>query len=116
MSEKQPNNPLHGIKLADIVTYLVQTLGWEEMGKRVKINCFKKDPSVKSSLKFLRRTDWARKEVEELYLKLHRKKPIPLAVKAKKKVQFEEKIESKIENNLKKENKPKGKIRKFSRK
>ncbi len=67
--EQQPNNPLHGVKLADIVEYLVGLYGWEELGQRVQINCFKSNPSVKSSLKFLRRTPWARAEVEALYLK-----------------------------------------------
>lgn len=64
----QPNNPLHGIKLQMIIEYLVENLGWEEMGKRVNIRCFTHDPSIKSSLKFLRRTQWARDKVEELYL------------------------------------------------
>ena len=65
----QVNNPLHGVKLADILEYLVKVYGWEELGKRININCFKKDPSIKSSLKFLRRTEWARAKVETLYLK-----------------------------------------------
>lgn len=64
----QPNNPLHGVKLADIVTFLVDKYGWKEMSLQVDINCFKKDPSIKSSLKFLRKTPWARKKVEQLYL------------------------------------------------
>lgn len=67
--EQQPNNPLHGVKLADIVEYLVGLYGWEELGNRIRINCFRSNPSVKSSLKFLRRTPWARAEVEALYLK-----------------------------------------------
>ena len=66
--KKQPNNPLHGIKLADILEFLVAKYGWEELGKRININCFTSDPSVKSSLKFLRKTDWARDKVEKLYL------------------------------------------------
>ena len=65
---QQPNNPLHGVKLADIVETLVDTLGWEEMAYRVNINCFKSDPSIKSSLKFLRKTPWAREKVEAMYL------------------------------------------------
>ncbi|MCG7560109.1 MULTISPECIES: VF530 family protein [Pseudoalteromonas] len=68
MSGSQPNNPLHGVKLQDIVERLVEQLGWEAMAEAVDINCFKKDPSVKSSLKFLRKTPWARDKVEALYL------------------------------------------------
>lgn len=64
----QPNNPLHGKTLEAIVVYLVSYYGWENLGERIRINCFRKDPSIKSSLKFLRRTLWARKQVEELYL------------------------------------------------
>lgn len=64
----QPNNPLHGIKLADIMEYLVKVYGWRELGRIIKIRCFTNDPSIKSSLKFLRKTDWARAQVEELYL------------------------------------------------
>lgn len=69
MSSSQPNNPLHGVKLADILEYLVEEYGWEELGRKVKIRCFNYDPSIKSSLKFLRRTPWAREEVELLYRK-----------------------------------------------
>lgn len=61
-------DPLHGMTLEAIVNALVARFGWEELAKRININCFKSDPSVKSSLKFLRRTPWARKEVEDLYL------------------------------------------------
>lgn len=64
----QPNNPLHGVKLADILEHLVNYYGWEEMGNRISIRCFTHDPSIKSSLKFLRRTPWARDKVERLYL------------------------------------------------
>jgi len=64
----QTNNPLHGVKLADILEYLVKELGWEELGLRINIQCFNNDPSIKSSLKFLRRTPWAREKVENLYL------------------------------------------------
>lgn len=64
----QPNNPLHGIKLADIVERLVEHYGWDELGDRIDINCFQVDPSVKSSLKFLRKQQWARDKVEQLYL------------------------------------------------
>lgn len=68
MSSQQPNNPLHGITLEKIVVSLVEHYGWEELAVRVNINCFKNDPSVKSSLKFLRKTPWAREQVEKLYL------------------------------------------------
>ena len=70
---EQANNPLHGVKLADMVEHLVETYGWEELGSRININCFNSDPSVKSSLKFLRRTPWARTKVERLYLRSIRK-------------------------------------------
>lgn len=69
-NHEQPNNPLHGVKLADILERLVKELGWQELGKRIKIRCFTSDPSIKSSLKFLRKTLWARDKVEQLYLKL----------------------------------------------
>jgi uncharacterized protein (DUF2132 family) len=69
MSEEQVNNPLHSKKLADIIEALEAEYGWEELAKRININCFKKDPSVKSSLKFLRKTQWARTKVEHLYLR-----------------------------------------------
>jgi uncharacterized protein (DUF2132 family) len=65
----QLNNPLHGKTLESILTELVAKYGWPELGYRIRINCFLEDPSIKSSLKFLRKTDWARKKVEELYLK-----------------------------------------------
>lgn len=64
----QPNNPLHGITLETILTYLVQQYGWAELSKRIPIRCFYNEPSIKSSLKFLRQTPWARKSVEDLYL------------------------------------------------
>lgn len=69
MNREQPNNPLHGVKLAEIVQFLVSTYGWEELGERIKINSFNNNPTIKSSLKFLRRTPWAREKVEQLYLK-----------------------------------------------
>ena len=69
----QPNNPLHGKTLEAIVVYLVSYYGWEELGRKVKINSFRKDPSIKSSLKFLRRTPWAREKVENLYLETIKK-------------------------------------------
>lgn len=68
MSEEQPKNPLHGITLKQIVTELVDYFGWPELGEQVNIRCFQNDPSVASSLKFLRRTPWARAKVESLYL------------------------------------------------
>lgn len=65
---QQPNNPLHGIKLEEILLKLEAKLGWEEMGSKINIRCFTHDPSIKSSLKFLRKTPWARDKVEQLYL------------------------------------------------
>ncbi len=72
MSDEQINNPLHGLTLEHIVTSLVDFYGWREMGMRIDIRCFNSDPSVKSSLKFLRKTPWARTKVENLYLKMMR--------------------------------------------
>ena len=69
MIGEQKNNPLHGVKLADILEALVNEYGWKELGCRIDIRCFNYDPSIKSSLKFLRRTPWARQQVERLYLK-----------------------------------------------
>jgi uncharacterized protein (DUF2132 family) len=63
-----PNNPLHGITLEAMLTDLVAKLGWDGLAKRIDIRCFKSDPSIKSSLTFLRRTPWAREKVEALYL------------------------------------------------
>ena len=68
MSEQQVNNPLHSMTLEQIVNSLVEHYGWSEMGKHINIRCFNSDPSVKSSLKFLRKTPWARKKVENLYI------------------------------------------------
>jgi uncharacterized protein (DUF2132 family) len=68
MTTEQPNNPLHGITLETILAHLVKKYGWAELGNRIRIKCFTDNPSIKSSLKFLRRTPWARKKVEELYL------------------------------------------------
>ncbi|MDL5512830.1 VF530 family protein [Arenibacter sp. M-2] len=65
-------NPLHGITLANMLDSLVAQYGWEEMGARINIRCFNQDPSIKSSLKFLRKTPWARDKVEQLYLKSKR--------------------------------------------
>lgn len=64
----QPNNPLHGVTLEKILTDLHASYGWEELGRRIRIRCFTHDPSVASSLKFLRKTPWAREKVEALYL------------------------------------------------
>ena len=68
MSKEQPNNPMHGVRLEQIINDLVEYYGWEELGDRINIKCFNNDPSVKSSLKFLRKTPWAREKVEDLYL------------------------------------------------
>lgn len=68
MSNEQPNNPLHGITLEQVVTKLEEHYGWDGLARRININCFKSDPSVKSSLKFLRKTQWARDKVEGLYI------------------------------------------------
>jgi uncharacterized protein (DUF2132 family) len=68
MSETQANNPLHGLTLETILTRLVARYGWPELGQIIEIRCFNLDPSIASSLKFLRRTPWAREKVEALYL------------------------------------------------
>ncbi|MDG2501768.1 MAG: VF530 family protein [Porticoccaceae bacterium] len=68
MPDPQPNNPLHGITLEQVVTRLEKRYGWEYLARNININCFKSNPSVKSSLKFLRRTPWARDKVEALYI------------------------------------------------
>jgi uncharacterized protein (DUF2132 family) len=72
MSELQANNPLHGVTLEQIVNLLVEFYGWDELGRRIDINCFNSDPSVKSSLKFLRKSPWARQKVEDLYLAMQK--------------------------------------------
>lgn len=66
--QSQPNNPLHGVKLADILEFLVDEYGWDKLGDLIDINCFQNNPSIKSSLKFLRKFPWARAKVEKLYL------------------------------------------------
>jgi uncharacterized protein (DUF2132 family) len=71
---RQPKNPLHGITLERIVTELVEYFGWPELGQQVRIKCFTTDPSIASSLKFLRKTPWARSKVESLYLFMLRDK------------------------------------------
>ena len=67
---QQLNNPLHGVKLINILELLVEHYGWEQLAMKININCFKKDPSIKSCLKFLRKTQWARDKVEQLYIEL----------------------------------------------
>lgn len=82
MTTEQPNNPMHGITLEKILHALVDYYGWQEMSKHITIRCFTYEPSIKSSLAFLRKTPWARKKVEELYIHMlsekdknaHRKK------------------------------------------
>ena len=74
MKQQQANNPLHGITLEQILNSLVKRYGWERLGKRIEIRCFNSDPSIKSSLKFLRKTPWARTKVENLYLATERNK------------------------------------------
>jgi len=69
-SLEQPNNPLHGITLKQIVTDLVEHYGWESLARSIPINCFSHDPSIKSSLTFLRKTPWARDRVEALYIQM----------------------------------------------
>mgnify|MGYP001826555941 CR=1 FL=1 len=73
MNEQNSNDPLHGVTLEQIVTSLVEAYGWPGLGNRIDINCFKSDPSVKSSLKFLRKTPWARTKVENLYLAMKKR-------------------------------------------
>ena len=68
MNQSQPDNPLHGITLKAILEYLVAEYGWERLGDRINIQCFNHEPSINSSLKFLRKTDWARAKVERLYI------------------------------------------------
>lgn len=66
--EEQPNNPLHGVKLVTILEELVKKFGWEELAMEININCFKSNPSIKSSLNFLRKTPWAREKIEKFYI------------------------------------------------
>lgn len=68
MNQQHSTDPLHGKTLEMILTHLVEMYGWEELGNRIRINCFRSNPSINSSLKFLRKTAWARKKVEELYI------------------------------------------------
>jgi len=76
MQQSQPNNPLHGVTLEAIVVYLVSYYGWDELGNQIRINSFRNNPSIKSSLKFLRRTPWAREKVEQLYIDTTKKKAL----------------------------------------
>ena len=73
MNAPQPNNPLHGITLEKLLTDLVAFYGWPALGKQIAIRCFTHDPSIASSLKFLRRTPWARERVESLYVAMREK-------------------------------------------
>jgi uncharacterized protein (DUF2132 family) len=73
-NHNQPNNPLHGVKLLDMLQFLVENLGWEKMAEFVNIRCFKDEPSIKSSLKFLRTTPWAREKVEIMYMNALKRK------------------------------------------
>ena len=73
-ADAKPKAPLHGVTLEMILIRLVEQYGWDELGRRIPIKCFTNDPSLKSSLKFLRRTPWARKKVEELYLRSPKEK------------------------------------------
>ena len=68
MTPTNPKDPLHGITLETIVTALVEDYGWEHLSQKVNVNCFKSNPSIKSSLTFLRKTPWARTKIEQLYL------------------------------------------------
>lgn len=73
MTEKKSNDPLHGKTLENIVNYLVDYYGWEQLSTHIRIRCFMSNPSIQSSLKFLRKTPWARKKVENLYLDIIRR-------------------------------------------
>lgn len=68
MENKQANNPMHGVTLEQVVTRLQEYYGWDGLAQRINVNCFKSDQSIKSSLKFLRKTQWARDKVESLYI------------------------------------------------
>ncbi|WP_019989837.1 VF530 family DNA-binding protein [Rudanella lutea] len=74
MTPQQPNNPLHGKTLEAILNELVDYYGWDELGDRIRINCFQSNPSIKSSLTFLRKTPWARQKVEDLYVRMLRRR------------------------------------------
>ncbi len=85
MSEEHKNNPFHGITLKMILEDLVKHYGWKILRERVEIRCFWNDPSINSSLKFLRKTPWARKKIEELYLEMLKSKE---AIKKKQELFF----------------------------
>jgi uncharacterized protein (DUF2132 family) len=74
MKDAQPKNPLHGITLEMILTELAAHCGWDELGRQIDIRCFNNEPSIASSLKFLRRTPWAREQVESLYIRMVERK------------------------------------------
>jgi uncharacterized protein (DUF2132 family) len=74
MTDRKSKDPLHGVTLEMMLVRLVEHYGWEEMGRAIRIRCFNNDPSIKSSLQFLRRTPWARNKVEALYLRYEKKK------------------------------------------
>ncbi|MCK9582351.1 MAG: VF530 family protein [Endomicrobiales bacterium] len=74
MTDKNSNDPLHGITLETILKQLVEEYGWEQLGLRINIKCFKNDPTINSSLKFLRKTPWARKDVEDLWVSGQKRK------------------------------------------
>ncbi len=76
MNQKHPNDPLNGVTLKALLTSLVDYYGWDELGKRINIRCFNYDPSINSCLKFLRKTAWARKKVEDLYIVTHQNTPL----------------------------------------
>lgn len=76
MTEQKTNDPLHGVTLEEMLLKLVNYYGWEDLGSRIRINCFNSDPSINSSLKFLRKTPWARKKVERLYIRYLRNKEV----------------------------------------
>ena len=86
--EGQPNNVVHGIKLKDMLVYLVEHIGWEEMGQRIDINCFNNNPTMGSSLNFLRKTPWAKEKVQQLYIKAVKGQLKPLKKKKVKKWPF----------------------------
>jgi len=77
MIEVQRNNPLHGVKLEALLTELVDHYGWDAMAEEFNFNCFRSNPSIKSSLKFLRKTQWAREKVESFYLYRYKRLPRP---------------------------------------
>jgi uncharacterized protein (DUF2132 family) len=109
MSETQPNNPTHGITLKMMLEQLVDHYGWDELSHLIRINCFAENPSMKSSLNFLRKTFWARAKVEKLYLKTdlgHWKEEVDdtkKEIETKKEVDLEDKTENQAETEMKAE-------------